>query len=133
MGAGSAGAGLVYWGSLESLSALPRHELIVPSISSVCDTLGKTPFLTICWVIRVWGPVLLTSLCLCGPASVCIIITKTGLFSWLLCSVPVLVLLRWGGGVVFLKATSYVVCPVLLSPFCLCSAALLPFSPVSPP
>ena len=133
MGAGSAavGGGVVYWGPLESLLALPRHVLIVPSIGSACNTLDKTPFLIICWVIRVWGPVLLTSLWLCGPASVCIIITKIGLFSWLLRAVPVLVLLRWGGGVVFLKATSYV-CPVLLSPLCLwfcCSAPLLPSLP----
>lgn len=96
-GSGAVWRGVVYWGSLESLLALPRHELVMPSISSACDTLSKTHFLTICWVIRVWGPVLLTSLCLCGPVSVCIIITKIGLFSWLLrCASLGFVALGWG-------------------------------------
>lgn len=125
-----AGGGVVYWGPPESLLPLPR-ACAVPSLKPSGQ---DSPFLTICWVIGTWEPVLFRSLEPCGPTSVYIIIAKISLFSWLVRDVPVLVLLHWGGGVVFLKATSYV-CPVLLlSLFCLlfcCSA--LPFSPTSPP
>lgn len=120
-------------GTPESLSALPRtwthhaqHRV------SLKHSGQDSPFLKIGWVTWVWGPVLLRSLQLCGPTSVCII-AKIGLFSWLVRDVPVLGCVALGWGCFFLKATSYV-CPVLLSPFCLpfcCSAS--PFFPTTPP
>lgn len=120
-------------------SVLGASGVTVASAQGMCCAQSKTlwtrpPFLTICWVIGTWGPVLFRSLEPCGPTSVYIVIAKISLFSWLVRDVPVLVSLHWGGGVVFLKATSYVRPVLLLSLFCLlfcCSA--LPFSPTSPP
>lgn len=109
------------------LGARQNHSRLSPGVMSSClKHSGENPtFLTVGWVIRVWGPVFFRSLPRRDPTSVCIIIAQTGLFSGLVGDKPAWVLLRWGGGVVFLKATSYV-CPVLLFPSCLppcCSAS----------
>lgn len=95
---------------------------------------GEDPtFLTISWVIRVEGPILFRSWQLCGPNSACVImVAKIGLSSRS-GDEPGFVLLREGGGVVFLKATSYVLPVLLLFPSCLpfcCSAP--PPSPQTP-
>lgn len=95
---------------------------------------GADPtFLTVCWVLRVWGPVFFKSFftrVALSPCALSLPKLASGLSAGLVGDETARVLLQWGGGVVFLKATSYV-CPVLLSPSRLPSAALCPL-PTSP-
>ena len=99
---------------------------------------GANPtFLTVCWVLQVWGPVFFKSFFTrVAPPPCALSLPKlaSGLFAGLVGDETARELLQWGGGVVFLKATSYV-CPVLLFPYTppILLLCVPHFSPTSPP
>lgn len=104
-----------------ALGAPRNHSWLRPGMtSSGLKHSGANPtFLTICWVLRVWRPVFFKSFFMrVAPPPCALSLPKlaSGLSAGLVGDETAHVLLRWGGGVVFLKATSYV-CPVFLFPF----------------
>ena len=101
---------------------------------------GADPtFLTVCWVLRVWGPVFFKSFFMrvaLSPCALSLPKLASGLSAGLVGDETARVLLRWGGGVVFLKATSYVCLSSSFVPFTpplRCSGSPPYFAPTSSP
>ena len=105
-----------------------RHDVTRP------QTLWSRSHLTVCWVLRVWGPVFFKSFFMrvaLSPCALSLPKLASGLSAGLVGDETARVLLRWGGVLFFSKLPLTFVCPVLLSPSRLPSAALGP-RPTSP-